>query len=72
MTTLDAFMEGAKIDASAGRYWLERLAAMQPHVLREMLDQIPDDWISPVARDFAFAMLEINRHRLITESKLFT
>ncbi len=72
MTTLDAFMEGAKIDTNAGRYWLGQLAALQPHVFREMLDQIPDDWISSAARDFAFTMLEINRHRLISESKLFT
>ncbi len=72
MTTLDAFLEGASIDKNSGRYWLERLTALQPHVFREMLDQIPDDWISPAARDFAFAMLEINRHRLISESKLFT
>ncbi len=72
MTTVNAFMESAKIDASAGRYWLERLAAFQPHVFREMLDQVPDEWISPAARNFAFAMLEVNRHRLILESKLFT
>ncbi len=71
MTTLGAFLEGAKIDTNSGRYWLERLTALQPHVFREMLDQIPDDWMSPAARDFAFAMLEINRHRLIAESKLF-
>ena len=70
MTTLDAFMESAKIDASAGRYWQGQLAALQPHVFREMLDRVPDEWISPAARNFAFAMLEINRHRLIAESKL--
>ena len=71
MTTLDAFMEGAKIDSIAGRYWLERLVALQPHEFRKILDQIPDDWISPAARNFSFAMLKINRHRLIAESKLF-
>ena len=71
MTTLGAFMEGAKIDSIAGRYWLERLVALQPHEFREILDQIPDDWISPTARNFAFAMLKINRHRLIAESELF-
>ena len=70
MTTVNAFMESAKIDVSAGRYWLERLAALQPHVFRKILDQVPDEWISPAARNFAFAMLEVNRHRLITESKL--
>lgn len=72
MATLGAFVEGAKLDANAGQYWLGQIAALQPNVFREILDRVPDEWISSAARDFAFAMLEINRHRLMAKRKLFT
>lgn len=71
MATLDAFVEGAKLDMNAGQYWLGQVVALQPHVFRKILDQVPDDWISSAARNFAFAMLDINRHRLVAKRKLF-
>jgi len=65
MTTLEAFADALKLDPVAGRYWLGRLEAIDPARLDELLSQIPHDWISPPAIDFASAMLKINQKRLL-------
>jgi hypothetical protein len=68
MSTMDAFRECAKANVSAGHYWLERLNALNDSDFSDILNKIPDDFISPEARDFANAMLRINRNRLLSLS----
>jgi len=65
MTTLEAFADAMKLDPVVGRYWLDRLAAVDPVTFDELLHQIPHDWISSPAIDFASTMLKINRKRLL-------
>lgn len=66
MSTVDAFRECAKANVSAGQYWLDRLYAINDVDFSDILGNIPDDYISPEAREFANAMLSINRNRLLS------
>lgn len=66
LTTLDAFIHAAKIDPYASQYWLRRLRSIDPVLFKEeILEKIPSDWISQPAIDFAYAILTINRNRLL-------
>ncbi len=66
MSTVDAFRECAKANVRAGQYWLDRLFALNDSDFSDILSAIPDDFISPEAREFASAMLSINRKRLLS------
>lgn len=65
MSILDAFRECSKANENAGQYWLARLSAVKDADFSDILENIPDDFISPAAREFANAMLRINRNRLL-------
>lgn len=65
MSTLDAFRECAKANENAGQYWLTRLSTVKDADFSDILANIPDDFISSAAREFANAMLRINRNRLL-------
>jgi hypothetical protein len=65
MSTLEAFRDCAKANGRAGQYWLDRLYALKNSDFSDILNEIPDDFISPEAREFANAMLDINRNRLL-------
>ncbi len=64
-STLDAFVEARKIAPSAGQVWLHQLAGVEPDLFKVVLNQIPSDWITIPAVDFACEMLTINRKRLL-------
>ncbi len=66
MSTVDAFSECAKSNIGAGQYWLDRLDALKDSDFSDILSNIPDEFISPKAREFANAMLRINRNRLLS------
>ena len=66
MSTVDAFRECAKANVGAGQYWLDRLLSLNDSDFSDILDEIPDDFISSEAREFANAMLRINRNRLLS------
>lgn len=66
MGTLEAFRECAKANVEAGQYWLDRLSVFGDSDFSDILGAIPDDFISPEAREFANAMLRINRNRLLS------
>jgi hypothetical protein len=66
MSTVDAFNECAKANRRAAQYWLDRLHALNNSDFWDILCEIPDDFISPAAREFANAMLSINKNRLLS------
>jgi len=68
-TTLEAFLEIAKINVLSGRYWLEQLKKIQVSDFEFILAQIPDTQISGAARKFALKMLQINKNRLLEERR---
>ena len=66
LTTLAAFEEGARISATAARYWLSRLAKLDGHDFERVFEMFPPSVISRPAVDFALAILEANRQRLLS------
>lgn len=65
MNTLDAFAHATRIAPQAGLFWLGRLTGADSAMLKAVLNQIPGDWISAAAVNFAHEMLVINRNRLL-------
>ncbi len=65
LSTLDAFIEAAKIRPEAARYWLETLSKVELACFETILSQVPDTEITNPARDFACRILELNRKRLL-------
>ncbi len=65
LSTLDAFVEAAKVRPEAAKYWLENLSEVDLASFEAILSQIPDTEISVSARNFACRMLELNTKRLL-------
>jgi hypothetical protein len=65
MTTLDAFAEGASLSAAAANYWLDRLRQLSLVTLEEIVRRVPLDVMSKPAGDFAIAIMQANRKRLL-------
>ncbi|MEM7675000.1 MAG: hypothetical protein AAF449_03255 [Myxococcota bacterium] len=65
LTTLQAFERAASIRPSAAEYWRSRVRAVPVDGLAALVDQVPDDRISPLSRRFAQAILLCNWERLV-------
>ena len=64
LTTLGAFEAAAKICPDAARYWVEKLADIDPQKYVAILEDIPDQEITEAARKFVSKMLELNATRI--------
>ena len=53
----------------AVRPWLERLEGNADRRFRDAIDRVPDDFMSPVARDFAHWILTISRAELLRSAR---
>ena len=51
------------------RPWLERLEAATECAFRNVINRVPDEFVSPVARDFAHRILTISREELLRSSR---
>ena len=51
------------------RPWLERLEAATGCAFRDVIDRVPDEFMSPVARDFTHQRLTISREELLRSSR---
>ncbi len=69
LTTLDAFERAARRSPKSARIWLDRLSGVPADQTRAALERIPSERISQVAVEFAQAMLEANRIRLLRLSE---
>ena len=65
MPTLDAFREGGLRRPGAAQAWITRLARLSSQDVEAVFADIPSDWISTVAKDFAMRMLVLNSQRLL-------
>lgn len=66
---LDAFREFASHAPDAGHVWQESLQTVRTEDVSVILEQVPDDRMSEVCRQFTLELLESNRQRLL-ESEL--
>ena len=51
------------------RPWLERLEAATERAFRNVIDRVPDEFASPVARDFAHRTLTVSREELLRSAR---
>lgn len=65
MPTFDVFRDAAKLRPRAAKAWIERLSQISDNDAKAIFDQIPEDRISYVTRNFAMKMLELNQIRLL-------
>ena len=65
MPTLDAFRAGGLRRPEAAQAWITRLARLSSQDVEAVFADIPSDWISIVAKDFAMRMLVLNSQRLL-------
>lgn len=73
LTTLDAFLEAARMRPRAAAIWLDRLAGVcEGPAFADAVQSIPPDWASQPARDFALGMLRSNSDRLLSHRRLYS
>lgn len=71
MSTLGAFVAAARLRRQAGRFWLNKLAAMDAASITRIFERMPVSEMSEISQQFANQILKINRDRLLpTESVL--
>lgn len=61
----ESFRRAALRHKDAGRVWLRLLESISSEQVREVLERVPHDRISNVAREFAQKVLELNRLALL-------
>lgn len=66
MFTLDAFIQGAGYSPIAATDWLSRLAGIDEDAIRNVIDKVPEGWMSDSARLFTFELLRLNRERILS------
>jgi hypothetical protein len=64
LSPLGAFSRAASLAPAAARIWLHRLRAACPSLLERILARIPDQVMSPIAREFVRRLLIHNRTAL--------
>jgi len=64
LSTLEAFGEAAKLRPRATQHWVGRLRAVGDAEIRSIIDEVPPDFISSPAREFAFQLLLVNKARI--------
>lgn len=64
---LEAFLALSRVSPDRGQYWAERLSMIDPSGFDHLLRSVPDEWISEPARQFAVAMMRVNRERILRE-----
>ncbi|MGD0463436.1 MAG: HipA domain-containing protein [Tepidisphaeraceae bacterium] len=65
LTPLAAFAETTKDRPAARRAWIDRLRRIADNDLWAIIDRVPTELMSKPARDFAVALLRVNRDRIL-------
>ena len=69
LTTLDAFLRAGQRRPEAARAWREQLKRITETQVHALFEQVPVERISPVATEFAQAILSANHYRLLSDSE---
>jgi len=65
LSPLVAFAEATKDRPAARRAWIDRLQRVADNDFWDIIDRVPTERMSKPARDFAFALLRLNRDRIL-------
>lgn len=63
--TLEAFVQAAGQAPPAAQEWRERLRCVDDERIRQIIDQVPEHWMSMPARMFTAELLRLNRERIL-------
>jgi hypothetical protein len=69
LSTMDAFLEFAKLRSAGADYWLGRLSRVTDAEINRIIDKVPAEFMSDPARQFARTILQRNRETLIARLK---
>jgi hypothetical protein len=69
LSTMDAFFEFAKLRPAGADYWLGRLNHIAIAEIDRIIDQVPAEFMSNPARQFARTILQRNRESLLSRLK---
>jgi hypothetical protein len=67
MTSLDVLNAVILLEPESSRFWGRRICSLDRNFFEGLFNQIPADWITPVAIEFAVEMLMLNQ-RAISEA----
>ena len=70
LSLYDTWKAFSKFSASESNAWLDRLEELKLVEIRSAFDDLPDDRISDIAREFSTKLVTINRQRLLNTRKL--
>lgn len=65
LSTLDAFVEFARLVPEAAQCWLDQLAAVTPEAVQQILDEVTSERMSKITKEFTIALMSINQERLL-------
>lgn len=65
LSTLEAFVSGAKHEPSAAKFWLERLSRLEDDGFRQAIWNVDSLRMSEVSKQFALRMCQLNKQRLL-------
>jgi hypothetical protein len=65
LSTLEAFNEFAQRAPSGARIWLDMLASVTENEICAIVDEVPSERMSPIAKEFTIELILINRNRLL-------
>jgi len=65
LKTIDAWKEYALRNQEAGVEWMKRLKSLKKQKFEEILDKIPEDRMSAIAKAFTLELLLENQRRLL-------
>lgn len=65
LSPIEAFRSAARAQRRSGFYWLERISSISDAQVSGILERIPASFITPEAREFAFAVLGANKAALL-------
>jgi len=66
LSTLEAFQRFAVQSPRAARAWIGRVERLEPARLRAILDEVPANRMSEIAKDFTHRLLIVNRERVLS------
>jgi hypothetical protein len=69
LSTLEAFVSGARYDMPAARYWQVRLAGLDDASIYDVIWRVDQERMSGAAKQFAFEMLQLNKQRILEQAQ---
>lgn len=69
LSTLDAFISGARYDMPAAKYWLAKLKGLDDASMYDVIWRVDQARMSDDAKRFAFQMLRLNKQRILEHTR---